>query len=456
MQRTTTPTSATTPMLNTSVFSDSSAHLSRPKTRDGSSAPIEPAIPSFLKDSRSKSTSSSTRKPSLPGVPITVPSAARRRGSSGAASSNSSSNAVVTDAAAPPALPDYALTAAARILQVPSTRDRRDPLSPDSGVIGGSSLLGTMLGRSVSSSAPPLTPVATSSGASPSASSGQSSEASFIHQQVCELATKRISTLNYLRKAHEGHIYWLNTYLFERSDLSRMPCFDARKLARRATNYLLLGISIPTIYDLYSSSPMEFLRCLNALLSEFDSFMQLHGESSSAANSLARARLPNMFRRAGGRSRRSASATDLAPMDDGTPTSGAGAGAGGNANTSNGGGGNSSTTPSVMSFAASESDLLPGEEYTYLLTPSLPFDPDFFETFATLCDALVDCYARFLSLIPSPRECPAPVADLFNKADARLRKIIVQGVVKDFEDHGRSHARTEVASIGKVVLGGLM
>jgi hypothetical protein len=30
------------------------------------------------------------------------------------------------------------------------------------------------------------------------------------------------------------------------------------------------------------------------------------------------------------------------------------------------------------------SDLHPGEEYTYLLTPSLPFEPDFFETFATL------------------------------------------------------------------------
>lgn len=219
-----------------------------------------------------------------------------------------------------------------------------------------------------------------------------------------------------------------------------MSCFDSRKLARKATNYLLLGLSIPTINDLYSSTPIEFLRSLNSLLSEFDSFQQIHGDSSAA---LARARLPNMFRRPGGKSRRSTSAADM-HLDDSQafpPAGGAGA---------------ANSAPSVMNFAGSESDLLPGEEYTYLLTPALPFEPDFFETFATLCDVLIDCYTRFLALVPTPRECSSPVAELFTKADSKLRKIIVQGVVKEFEDHSRGHVKTEVASIGKVVLGGLM
>ena len=211
-----------------------------------------------------------------------------------------------------------------------------------------------------------------------------------------------------------------------------MPFFDPRKLARKATNYLLLGLSIPTINDLYSSSPIEFLRCLNALLSEFDAFQQLHSDSAS------RARLPTMFRRPVGKSRRSASVAEM-HLDESHafPTPG-------------------TSAPSVINFAASESDLLPGEEYTYLLTPSLPFDPDFFETFATLCDVLVDCYSRFLALVPTPRECSSPVAELFTKADAKMRKIIVQGVVKEFEDQSKGHVKTEVASIGKVVLGGLM
>lgn len=234
---------------------------------------------------------------------------------------------------------------------------------------------------------------------------------------------------------HEGRVYWFNTYLFDKPDLARMPYFDPRKLPRKATNYLLLGLSLPTINDLYSSTPVEFLRSLNILLSEFDSFQQLHSDSSA---SLTRARLPNMFRRQGGKSRRSTSAADTAGGLDDQAASGTG------------------STHSVMNFAASESDLLPGEGYAYLLTPSLPFDPDFFETFATLCDVLIDCYQRFLTLVPTPRECSAPIAELFTKADARVRKIIVQGVVKEFEDHSRTHIKTEVASIGKVVLGGLM
>lgn len=111
---------------------------------------------------------------------------------------------------------------------------------------------------------------------------------------------------------------------------------------------------------------------------------------------------------------------------------------------------------SVVSFGQSEADLLPGEEYVHLLTPSLPFDPDFFETFATLCDVLIDAYTRLLSLLRTPRECTAAVAELFTKADAKVRKIIVQGIVKEFEDTSRNGVRTEVANVGKIVLGGLM
>ncbi|KAF7539727.1 hypothetical protein G7Z17_g12378 [Cylindrodendrum hubeiense] len=286
---------------------------------------------------------------------------------------------------------------------------------------------------------PPATPMSGPNGAIGSGSLWQQSEAGLAHQQITEVANKRISTLEYLRKAHEGRIYWFNTYLFDKPDFNRMPYFDSRKIGRKATNHLLLGLSLPTIVDLYSSTPIEFLRSLNSLLSEFDSFQQIHGESSTAA-SLTRARLPSMFRRQGGKSRRSTSAADMHPMlDESAPMPAAGA-----------------PTPSVMNFAASETDLLPGEEYTYLLTPSLPFDPDYFETFATLCDVLIDCYTRFLTLVPSPRECTAPVAELFGKADSRVRKLIVHGFVREFEDHSRSHIKTEVANIGKVVLGGLM
>ncbi|QUC23413.1 uncharacterized protein UV8b_07654 [Ustilaginoidea virens] len=441
------PATPAFPLFSVGIFSKPSS-LSRPATRDGSVDPLHPhppphAAPPPIPSARDARKPSFSRKPSQSGA------AARRRGSS-VGSSAAASSAVVTDAAAPPALPDYALPAAARAKgqqrrarELGSLDDPlRSPVSPMSGGGGGGFFFATASTAAAAGAAtgpgaggPPTASAGVSSVSAPGAAAWQHGEASAIHQQITEVAGKRISTLDYLRKAHEGRVYWFNTYLFERADLARMPCFDPRKLARKATNYLLLGLSIPTINDLYSSTPIEFLRCLNSLLSEFDSFQQLHGDSSA---SLARARLPTMFRRPGSKARRSTSSATDVHLDEShalPPAAG---------------------TPSVMNFAASESDLLPGEEYTYLLTPALPFEPDFFETFATLCDVLIDCYSRFLALIPTPRECSAPVAEMFTKADARLRKIIVQGVVKEFEEHSRAHIRAEVASIGKVVLGGLM
>ncbi|KAF5000443.1 hypothetical protein FGRMN_1774 [Fusarium graminum] len=414
-----TPSSTGTPIFSTSIFSSNTA--SRPTTRDGHAVdPLNTNLPNILPKDRKASFS---RKASL----------GSRRGSS----FGNGPNAYVTDAAAPPALPDYALSAAAKVTPRP------DGDNPGSHSISSEP---QMLSRSATGSTTlhggivPNTPMSIMPNGSVGTSGmWQQNEASIMHHHVTELANKRIATLEYLRKAHEGRIYWFKTFLFEKTDLGRMPSLDARKLGRKATNHLLLGLSLPTVVDLYSTTSIEFLRSLNSLLSEFDSFQQLHGDSSTAA-SLTRARLPSMFRRPGGKSRRSTSAADMHPLVDemaSLPSAGGPA-------------------PSVMNFAASETDLLPGEEYTFLLTPSLPFDPDYFETFATLCDVLIDCYTRFLALVPSPRECSAPVAELFTKADSRVRKIIVQGLVRDFEEQTRSQVKSEVASIGKVVLGGLM
>lgn len=224
-----------------------------------------------------------------------------------------------------------------------------------------------------------------------------------------------------------------------------MPYFDSRRLGRRATNYLLLGVSLPTILDLNSSNAAEFLRSLNALLAEFESYQQVHPPDGSIGSLSRAARIPQMFKRAasstGSKGRRTSSAADIglpmgseADLKSMAPPTGIAA----------------------ASFPTTDGDLLPGEEYSLLLTPSLPFDPDFYETFATLCDVLIDCYTKLLSLLSSPKDCNPLIADMFSKADGRVRKIIVQGVVKEFEDSTRVGVKGEVAGIGKVVLGGLM
>lgn len=239
---------------------------------------------------------------------------------------------------------------------------------------------------------------------------------------------------------------------FSRADIGRLPYFDTRKLSRRAVNYLLLGLSLPSILDI-NSTPLEYLRALNALLLEFEAFQQVHPPDGSSSSSLARARIPQMFKRAahaGTKTRRASSATDIGlPMQTSDPSDLKNAGGGITAP--------SSAAASVISFPLTESsDLLPGEEYTYLLTPSLPFEPDFFETFATLCDVLIDCYSRITALVSSPSVCSVALGEMFSKADAKLRKIMVAGAVREFEDASRNGVKNEVSGVSRVVLGGLL
>ncbi|KAL6707177.1 hypothetical protein ACN47E_004724 [Coniothyrium glycines] len=267
-----------------------------------------------------------------------------------------------------------------------------------------------------------------------------------IFQHVHEMASKRISTLDYLRKAHEGRIYWFNTLLFSKNDLSRLPSFTTRNQARRATQYLLLGFSLPTILDLNSNSAIDYLKALNTLLMEFEQYQSIHPVDGSTPSSLSRARIPQMFKRAnlnmGGKGRRSSSANgDFLLLTPSNSLTGDMAG---------------------MDSPPNDDLLLPNESYTHLQTPSLPFEPDFFSTFATLCDVLIDCYTKMLSMLSTPDSVanagggmPSTVGDLFNKADARVRKIILAGVVREFEESCRAGVKSELGGVGKVVLGGL-
>ncbi|KAI1906137.1 hypothetical protein LOZ53_000837 [Ophidiomyces ophidiicola] len=279
----------------------------------------------------------------------------------------------------------------------------------------------------------------------------QNASAIYIH--IHETSSKRIQTLDYLRKAHEGRVYWFNTIHFTRTDISRLPYFEKRKLARRAINYLLLGLSLPPILDV-SSNSFEYLRSLNALLIEFEAFQQIHPVDGGTASTLARARIPQMFKRSthtATKARRASSATEIGLPMLSSDQSDLKAKTGNIASSTNA----ASTVASFPSIAES-SDLLPGEEYTYLLTPTLPFDPDFFETFSTLCDVLIDCYTRLMALVSSPSICTAALGEIFAKADSRLRKVIMSSVVREFEDASRSSVKGEIAGVGRVILGGLV
>ncbi|KAI1042145.1 hypothetical protein LB505_011642 [Fusarium chuoi] len=171
-----TPNNTGTPIFSTSIFSSNAA--SRPTTRDGHA--VDPLNTSILPKDRKASFS---RKASL----------SSRRGSS----FGNGPNAFVTDATAPPALPDYALSAAAKVAPRPDGVESSAPVEVQ------------MLTRSATGSTTlhggivPNTPIGIMpNGAVGTSGMWQQNEAGIMHHHVTELANKRIATLEYLRKAY--------------------------------------------------------------------------------------------------------------------------------------------------------------------------------------------------------------------------------------------------------------
>lgn len=269
-----------------------------------------------------------------------------------------------------------------------------------------------------------------------------------IYQQIHETSTKRIATIDYLRKVHEGNIFYFGTWHYSPTALHSIPSMHPLKLGRRANNYLVLGYSLPALLDLNANSPLEYLKALSSLLHEFETYQSLSGFDASG-NSISKGRMGAMFKSGMGlgnrssKARRASTATDsisiTTPSPDylGLPKS-------------------ATEATSPQDFAPSPINPAAGHDFQYLITPHLPFDMDFNTTYATLCDTLVDTYGKLMDLVYSPEVCGQAVGEAFGKADKAIRKILVSNVVREFEDSTRANVKGEVAGLGKLVLGGLM
>ena len=252
-----------------------------------------------------------------------------------------------------------------------------------------------------------------------------------------------MATIDYLRKVHEGNIYYFSTLHYSPAALHQsIPSLHPAKMGRRANNYLVLGNSLPALLDLNSGSPLEYLKALSALLQEFVTYQNLSGVESTGS-SLGRGRMGQMFKSGMGlgigKGRRASTATDAIAL----PSNGDMLGV---------------SRSGVDPHSPLESSPVnaSGHDFVHLVTPHLPFEPDFQTTFATLCDTLIDTYARLLDLVQSPEQCSVSVGEAFAKADKAVRKLLVANIVREFEDSTRAGVKGEVAGLGRLVLGGLM
>jgi flavin-binding protein dodecin len=257
-----------------------------------------------------------------------------------------------------------------------------------------------------------------------------------------------MSTIDYIRRLHEGDVFYFGSYYYSKDALHAMPSMHAQKLGRRATNYFLLGHSLPTLLDLNSNNPLEFLKALTNLLAEFETYQTLSGFDASG-NAVSRGRMGQMFKSGmglGGRSGKGRrSSTAILPTDLGTDTK-----------TAEHHGGPHSTNHHALSPHDTASINPTGHEFAFLLTPHISFEPDFNTTLGTLCDTLIDTYGKLMDLVSSPDSCTPAVGEAFSKADKAIRKILVANVVREFEDTTRAGIKAEMAGVGKLALGGLM
>ncbi|KAL1302259.1 hypothetical protein AAFC00_002680 [Neodothiora populina] len=264
---------------------------------------------------------------------------------------------------------------------------------------------------------------------------GGPSNPTSIYNSINEISNKRIATLDYLRKLHEGQIYYLNTMHYTPTNLSHMPSLLPTKISRRATGYYLLGTSIPPVLDIASGSPVEYLAALLAVLTEFDTFQNLENGSSGTRGRMGQMFKSGMRMRTGRRSSATSDSIHLPDADHNASTAAL----------------DTMPMPPSASYGYHHHP-----EFAYLRTPSLPFEPDFAVSFASLTDILIDTYDNLMQLIPGPEACTPALNEVFTKADKMVRKILVQNVVQEFGDTTRKEVKSEVAGLGKVVLSGLM
>ncbi|GAA6047675.1 hypothetical protein JCM3770_001621 [Rhodotorula araucariae] len=235
------------------------------------------------------------------------------------------------------------------------------------------------------------------------------------------LVAKRITAWTYLKNAGEGRVYWFNTVLLSTEDLR--TTFPNDKMRNRTTRFAVLGMSLSALLDI--SPAHDFLRGLLSLTHEFEAVPE---ERYGGKNQ------PKSIFKVGSRSKR----------------------AGGAAAAANGGADFSMGLPQE------------GGEASFLFTPNIPFDLDYFQVLITTCELLIETYAKIASylgpattsagLFPQPPGVGVGVAqrgsvglsqalaDVVYKVDGRLKKLVTL-LSKEIDTLARQAIKNELSAI---------
>ncbi|GAA5960625.1 hypothetical protein JCM21900_006025 [Sporobolomyces salmonicolor] len=173
-----------------------------------------------------------------------------------------------------------------------------------------------------------------------------------------QLVGKRITAWTYLKNAGEGKVYWFNTVLLTTDDMR--TAFTNDKMRNRTTRFAVLGMSLSSLLEVTPAH--DFLRGLLSLVQEFEAVPEERfGGGGLKGTQKGLFKLPARSRKSGPGSSAAAVASGGADFSMGLPQE--------------------------------------GSEASYLFTPNIPFELDYFQVLITTCEMLVETYSKIYSYL---------------------------------------------------------
>lgn len=243
--------------------------------------------------------------------------------------------------------------------------------------------------------------------------------------------------MDYLKKTHdENRVYWLNTLLIRQEDVQKLPYCEGTKMTRRATSLFHLGNSLLEFLQPHRDNFIEYVRVFNGVLENFESYLALHPLDGNPPSTMSRVRMPHMFKR----------------VASGSAAQGKGR-RGGDFGSSPGAGDSSDNVAQAGLGAGTTSNLGHNADFPFLLLPHMPYDVDYFQVFQTLCDALIEAYSNLLVIMTNVDAATA--FEHFTRLDMKVKKIVITGLMRDFDTSVRTGIHSEFAGLAKITLGPL-
>ncbi|CEP13146.1 hypothetical protein [Parasitella parasitica] len=87
-----------------------------------------------------------------------------------------------------------------------------------------------------------------------------------LYEYLAELVSKRVATIKYIRKAHEGNTHWFNTILLTKDNLANM--YPNSSMVKRTNNFYALGLSLGAILDI--TNPVDYIKALSQIMNEYE------------------------------------------------------------------------------------------------------------------------------------------------------------------------------------------